>query len=227
MSRFVKLVGEVVISLATLLQPIRICRPFAFGNSILEQTAFYFRSASIASDAKRAPDIRLIAHQVAFILVRNFGEHVAFRKDRLDELVEIIRIGFTANKSQCFAKIAIRILPCICQGGIARELQEFRLFFFLNHAEMRSDICFKGEEMEKSFTKGMDGLNFQTAGRLDCTCKEPACECKAFGGKICSRSPDLRFQGLIIKGSPFGQRIENAERHIRCSRLRESEAQDA
>ena len=104
---------------------------------------------------------------------------------------------------------------------------QFLCASLVENLELRRHIGFKGEAAEKPLTEGVDRLNFQTAGRFDCTCKEAA------GGRELARSGllaadigDGRCQLGIRHCRPATETLVETRRHFCGRRLGESETEN-
>ena len=105
--------------------------------------------------------------------------------------------------------------------------EKLGLLRLVEHRETGGDIGFKRELMQELGAEGVDGLDFQPAGRFQCAREQPprrgaparvACDAGTFVDRL--------VEGRIVERGPCRKRIEDALGHIRRSRLGESDAED-
>ena len=100
------------------------------------------------------------------------------------QLATIITEGCIQDLLQpCFARLGDQITSSIGQVSLTRAcpLQNFHLRFgnqiarglIVEHAKSGRNSCLNGKARKEILAERMDGLDFQSAGRLQRQCKEP------------------------------------------------------
>ena len=88
-------------------------------------------------------------------------------------------------------------------------MKQLLAFLFLQHAKARRHTAFHGKELQQTFAKGVNGLNFETARCFKRTRKQFSCGRPGLGSNI----PDTKKSQFFIKQSisqanPFAQTLK-------------------
>ena len=155
------------------------------------------------------------------------GQRVTLADRVADDVAEGLIGGRRHRHGERPAKRAVGGARAVKQDLERQSFQKLRLLGLVEHGKAGGDVGLERKLVQELGAEGMDRLHLQSAGRLQRAGKKPARQRtpRGIGRHMRPRLDRVIERGVVQRG-PFGERVEDAFRHIGGGGLGEGDAED-